>query len=192
MTYTNIHKHSTDASLWIFGHISKLVSLPVQNLVRPWCTRQVTWQVIQNFRYDVSCQLITTLQILKLADMFYSSYTDIWLNFPIKCCGTLYYGACTSIFAHRILRLNHEFLMPKLYMHTLLKSSPLLKNYAVIKVCLGLPSAQFKKAFRRAHIIPPSWGWSGFCVPSLFPFIWIFPQQSLSRISFCFELRNHL
>lgn len=127
--------------------------------------------------------------------MFYGAYTDIWLNFPIKCRSTSYYGACTSIFAHRILRRRHEFLMPKLYMHTLLKSSPLLKNYAVIKVCLSLPSAQSNKVFCRTHnvaIIPPSWGWSGFCVPSVFPFHFNPSVMiSLARISFCFELKNH-
>lgn len=113
-------------SLVFWSHFQ--IGLPVWNMVKPRCTRWVTLQEIENFRYYVSCQLVITLQILKLARMCYGAYTEIWLNFPIKCCGTLYYGACTFIFVPRILRRSHEFLMPKLYMHTLLKSSPLLKN----------------------------------------------------------------
>lgn len=137
-------------------------------------------------------KLIITHQILKLAGMFYASYNDIWLNSPIKCHGTLYYGACTSISAQRILRCDHEFLMPKLYMHTLLKSSPLLKNYAIIKVFLGLPSAQSNIVFRRTHktaIIPP-WGWSGFCVPSVFPFHFNLFAMILQQIFLLFLSRG--
>lgn len=123
----------------------------------------------KDFRGNGSFQLIKTHQILKLA----GAYTDIWLNSPIECHSRLYYSACTSVLACRIFRRNHEFLMHKLYMHTLLKSSQLLKNYAVIKVCLGPPSAQSNKAFRRTRkvgIIPPLWRRSGLYVPTVFQF----------------------
>lgn len=100
--------------------------------------------------------------------MIYGTYTDIWLNSPIKCHSTSYYRPCASILAHRTLSRKHEFLMHKLYMHKLLKSSYLLKNDVIIKVCLGLPSAQSNKIFHRTHIvaiIPRLWRLWGFSVP---------------------------
>lgn len=132
----------------------------------------------KNFRQNDSFQLIITHQILKFA----GADTDIWLNSPTKCHSRLYNSTCTSILARRIFRRNHEFLMHKLYMHTLLKSGQLLKNHAVIKVCLGPPSAQSDKVFRRTHkvaIIPLLWRWSGLYVPSVFRF-----HSNLSEVIF--------